>query len=81
MNFSPLLVPKLCLGTRLSPQLRCPVRASTHIPRPTAETEFRWPRRRCTGQVAAGFEGEQWHSQTEFGNEEANFAHITGGHL
>ena len=49
------LVPKLRLGTHLSAQLRCPVRASPHARRPATETEFRRPSR----------------SQTEFGNEDA----------
>ena len=52
------LVPKLRLGTPLSPQLCCPVSASTHDPGPTTETEFSlvaklrtWPRRICAGKL------------------------------
>ncbi len=48
------LVPKLRLGTHLSPQLCCPVSVSTDAPRPATETEFR----------------PQGRSQTEFGNED-----------
>ena len=61
--------PNFCLGTRLSPQLRCPQPAPAKPRSASFHAEIPVRKARSANRDWATELPGQWHSQTEFGNE------------